>query len=249
MPVTPWDVRLGQRTLSLSAVTVGLAVVVDHVTRERGIPDAGGHIGVLPVVPLAVAVAAVVAVTPARTGGELTGLEALGVGPLRARVAAFVVAAALSVAAGAALGARGEVDALFPAPSRASDFRPDGAGRFVSPRKSVLVDEGDRLLRLPSAPEVVAPIVAVHRRLGAGLAVALTGLALGLFAIAPVRRSAARTGSTLAGFGAAQVLAFQLAGAGRLPPVWVGAPAALLFGLTLAELSRAGELRKPARWI
>ncbi|MBL8720178.1 MAG: hypothetical protein JNL79_29605 [Myxococcales bacterium] len=248
MPVSPWDLRLGLRTLSLSLVTVGLATVVDVVTRERGVPGTTATIGVLPVVPLAVAVAAVIAIAPARSGGELTGLVALGVSPLRARAAAFFVAAAISAGAGTLLAARGEVDALFPAPAHASDYRPEGDG-FVSPRKSVRVDAGDHLVRLPSAPAPSVPGEPAHRRIGAGLAVALAGLALALFAVAPVKRSAVRAASTLVGYGAAQVLAFQLSGAGQLPALLSGVPGALLFGLVLVELSRATELRKPARWI
>ncbi len=248
MKVSPWDVRLGLRTLSLSLVTVGLAFVVDAVTAERGLPGAPPSIGVWPVVPLAAAVAAAIAVVPARAAGELSSLVALGAEPLRTRAAAVAMAAALSVLAGGVFAVRGDVASLFPAPMLASDVHVAGE-RFVSPRKAVAVDEKDTLIRLREAPPLVPTASPAYRRVGAGLALGLAGLSLALYLVSPVRRTFQRAALTLIAYGTAQVLVFQLAGASRWPALGTGAPALALLLIVAFELLRSAELRKPSRWI
>ena len=246
--LSPWDVRLGLRTLSLSLVTVGIAFVVDAVTGERGLPGAPPSIGDWPVVPVAAAVAAAIAIAPARIAGELSSLVALGVEPLRTRLAAVVVAASLSGFAGAYFGARGDVASMFPAPMLASDVRVEGE-RFVSPRKGIAVDETDALIRLREAPIAASAAMPTHRRMGAGLALALAGASLALYLVAPVKRTFQRAALTIIVYGTAQVWVFQLAGANRWPALFTGAPAVALLLVVGLELLRSATLQKPSRWI
>lgn len=249
---TPWDLRLGARTVALSAVAIFALVVIERISTERGVaPGATGSIGVLPLVPIAAAIAAVIAIVPSASSGELRALASLGWSPWRARAGALSVATfiALFSAAGLSFGA-GDVGALFPAPTTSSDVRvvqtPDGPS-FTSARRGVVVGPDDVLVR--AAPPSSPPPPPHGLRLAAALAVALAGVALTLFGAAPVRRKLPFTIVALTLWGAAEVFAFQAAGAAAASPFVTPLPSLLLIAAVAIEQRRARALVREARWL
>jgi hypothetical protein len=187
--LSPYDLRLATRTLSLSVIAALIVAIVERITDERGVAAAGTggrSIGVLPLMPVACAVAVVIALAPMTASGELRALAALGCSPWRARFAAvataivIAVGSAVSFAAGAA-----DIAALFPPPVPAGDFRVEGSA-FVSDRRRLKVyptPEGDVLERTGPAPALSEAPPRDRRQLfGAMSAIALAGIALTLWA-------------------------------------------------------------------
>ena len=119
--------------------------LVERITDERGVAAAGTggrSIGVLPLMPVACAVAVVIALAPMTASGELRALAALGCSPWRARLAAVLTAIAIAVASAVSFAAGGaDIAALFPPAVPAGDFRVEGPA-FVSERRLLKVING-----------------------------------------------------------------------------------------------------------
>jgi hypothetical protein len=176
----PYDLRLAARTLALAGVALSVVALVEWITDERGVasPGTGGSsIGLLPLVPIAGAIAVLVTLAPASASGELRALAALGVSPLRVRLAPIVAASLLAIVAGGALLAlRIDVAPLFPTASVASDWRVetgDGGTWFTSERRHAAVGPDDRIVRsseeLPAGPTESLPR---NARVAAAIAIA-----------------------------------------------------------------------------
>lgn len=251
MRLAPWDVRLAARTLALAVVTLVAIALIEWFTSERGAATGttGAAIGPLPLAPVAAAVAVSIALVPARSSGELRALAAMGASPLRARLAALLVAAALGLVAAYAVGT-GRVDAtpLYPSARPPSDWRVD-AGEFVSARRRARL-AGDRFDRDPSLPELPRPEgLPAHGRAAAALAIALAAVALATFASSPLRRRPLRSILGFALYGATQVAAFQIVGARVLPAAVVAIPPAALLLLAALELDGERRLSADEAWL
>jgi hypothetical protein len=251
--VSAWDLRLAARTVALSAVAILALGVVESITNERGVGAAttSGSIGLLPLVPIAAAIAATIAVAPAETAGELRALLALGCSPWRARGGALAVSLLFACGAGAIVGAgRGDVSALFPTPMAASDYRvekTDDGAAFVSPRRGTIFRSDDVFER--AAPPAKPPEPPRRTRAAGALAIALAGIALTLFGLAPVKRRAPSTLLAIALWATAEVASFQLAGAGTLTPFVTLLPSLALVGVALFVARRAGTLLREESWL
>lgn len=254
--VSAWDLRLAARTVALSAVAILALGVVESITNERGVGTAtSGSIGLLPLVPIAAAIAATIAIAPAETSGELRALLALGCSPWRVRGGALAVSLLFACGAGAIVGAgRGDVSALFPTPMAASDYRvesSDEGAAFVSPRRGTILrsvsPEEDVFER--AAPPAKPPEPPRRTRAAGALAIALAGIALTLFGLAPVKRRAPSTLLAIALWATAEVATFQLAGAGALTPFVTLLPSLALVGVALFVARRAGVLLREESWL
>jgi hypothetical protein len=272
MRLAPWDVRLAARTLALAVVTLVAIALIEWFTSERGAATGttGAAIGPLPLAPVAAAVAVSIALVPARSSGELRALAAMGASPLRARLAALLVAAALGLVAAYAVGT-GRVDAtpLYPSARPPSDWRVDaGAGASASSASSVGAGDparsgaefvsarrrarlaGDRFDRDPTLPELPRPEgLPAHGRGAAALAIALAAVALATFASSPLRRRPLRSILGFALYGASQVAAFQIVGARMLPAAAVVIPPAALLLLAMLELHGERRLSADEAWL
>lgn len=254
--MSPFDLRLAMRTLTLTAIAALIVALVERITDERGVAAAGTggrSIGVLPLMPVACAVAVVIALAPMTASGELRALAALGCSPWRARFAAVVTAIAIALGAAVSFAAGGaDVAALFPPPVPAGDFRVEGSA-FVSDRRRIKVystPEGDVLERTGPPPSLGAAPPRDRRQLfGAMSAIGLAGVALTLWAAAPARRGAIRMLLTLTAWTVSEVLAFQAAGARALHPLYTAAPSVALLLLVLVEDRAARTLRRDEAWI
>jgi hypothetical protein len=256
MRLAPWDVRLAARTLALALVTLVAIALIEWFTSERG-PAAGttgAAIGPLPLAPIAAAVAVSIALVPSRSSGELRALAAMGASPLRARLAALVVAAALGLVGAIAVGT-GRVDAtpLYPSARPPSDWRVDVGARseaeFVSARRRARL-AGDRFDRDPSLPELAGPDgLPPHGRAAAAFAIALAAVALATFASSPLRRRPLRSILAFAIYGATQVAAFQIVGARVLPAMVVALPPAALLLIAALELHGERRLTADEAWL
>lgn len=267
MRPSPFDLRLAGRTLTLAVIASFIVSIVEAITDERGVAAAGTggrSIGVLPLMPIACAVAVVIALAPMTTSGELRALAALGCSPWRARFAAIATAIALSGAASIVIATRGtDVAALFPPPVPAGDFRVvvperreqpvDDNVSFVSARRRIRVSatpEGDLLERTGPPPEATAGAPLDRKQiLGAAAAIAFAGIALSIWAGAPIRRGVIRTLLTLTGWGVSEVLVFQAAGARALHPLATAVPSLALLLLVLIEDHLARRLSRDEAWI
>lgn len=261
MRLAPWDVRLAARTLALALVTLAAIALIEWFTSERGAAagTTGAAIGPLPLAPVAAAVAVSIALVPARSSGELRALAAMGASPLRARLAALVVAAALGLVGAIAIGT-GRVDAtpLYPSPRPPSDWRVVGGGggsearaqaEFVSARRRARL-AGDRFDRDPSLPELAKPEgLPPHGRAAAAIAIGLAAVALATFAASPLRRRPLRSILAFAIYGATQVAAFQIVGARALPAAVVAIPPAALLLLAMIELHGERRLSADEAWL
>lgn len=258
MRLAPWDVRLAARTLALAVVTLVAIALIEWFTSERGAAagTTGAAIGPLPLAPVAAAVAVSIALVPARSSGELRALAAMGLSPLRARLAALAVAAALGLVGAFAVGT-GRVDAtpLYPSARPPSDWRVDAGGgsgagaEFVSARRRARL-AGDRFDRDPSLPELPRPEgLPPHGRAAAALAIALAAVALATFASSPQRRRPLRSILGFALYGASQIAAFQIVGARVLPAAVVAIPPAALLLLAALELHGERRLSADEAWL
>lgn len=258
MRLSAYDVRLALRTLGLSILATSVVYLIAFVTDERGVatPGTGGRsIGVLPLVPVAAAIAVAITLAPARTAGELRALSALGVSPLRARLSPIAAAAFLSLAAGIGLfSQRIDVGPLFPPPAVASDVRvvraSSGAVAFVSDRDGIIVGDDDVLGTLAISPSTPGPMGLPERaRAAAALTVALAGLAMALWIASPLRRRPMRTLLTGAIYGGAQIAAFQSAGAHAVPAPATALPAFVLLVVALLEHRTVRSLAREEAWM
>jgi len=256
MRPSPLDLRLAGRTVTLTVIGAVVVAIVEAITDERGVAAAGTggrSIGVLPLMPVACAIAAVIALAPMTASGELRALASLGCSPWRARLGAIFTAIALSSTAATALAARGnDVAALFPPPVAASDFRVDTDGAFVSARRRIRVratPEGDVLERTGPPPGEVATPLSRKEVLGAAVAIALAGIALTVWAAAPFRRGVIRTLLTLTAWGVSEVLIFQAAGARALHPLATATPSLALLLLVVVEDHLVRRLSRDEAWI
>ena len=258
MRPAPYDYRLAARTLALSLVALSVVGLIEWITDERGIatPGTGGRsIGLLPLVPVAGAIAVLVALAPAQASGELRALSALGAAPLRARAAPIVTAALLACLAGlfVAAGAM-DVAPLFPPPSIASDYHVErnaqGEVEFVSARRHTVVDARDILARADDAPIDQPQGSSLPRNAvaAAALAIAAAGTALALWVGSPLRNRPLRTLLVGALYGAAQVAAFQSAGARAIPAFAIVVPSLLLLIVAVFE-HRAERLSRNDPWL
>lgn len=254
--MSPFDLRLATRTLTLSAIAALIVALVERISDERGVAAAGTggrSIGVLPLMPVACAVAVVIALAPMTASGELRALAALGCSPWRARAGAALTAILLTVAAaGSFVVGASDVAALFPPPVVAGDFRVENE-TFVSDRRRVRVrftEEGALLERTGPAPSLAPPPPRDRKQVaGAAAAIALAGIALSLWAASPARRGAIRMLLTLTAWGVSEVLAFQAAGARALHPLYTAAPSVALLFLVLIEDRFAQRLARDEAWI
>ncbi len=253
-----YDVRLALRTLGLSILATSVVWLIAFVTDERGVatPGTGGRsIGVLPLVPIAAAIAVAITLAPARTAGELRALSALGVSPLRARLSPIAAAGFLSLAAAIGLfSPKIDVSPLFPPPAIASDMRvvkaPSGAVAFVSDRDGIIFGDDGVLGLLAISPSAPGPMGTPERaRAAAALTVALAGLALSLWIASPLRRRPMRTLLTAAIYGGAQIAAFQSAGAHAIPALATALPALVLLVVALLEHRTAASLAREEAWM
>jgi hypothetical protein len=254
----PYDLRLAARTLALSGVALSVVGLIEWITDERGVatPGTGGRsIGLLPLVPVAAAIAVVVALAPAQSSGELRALSALGAPPLRARAAPIVTAALLACLAGlfVASGAM-DVSPLFPPPTVASDYHvehtAEGEVVFVSARRHTKIDSHDVLGRADDAPLEAPPSPSLprHAVAAAALAIAAAGTALALWVGSPLRSRPLRTLIVGALYGAAQVAAFQSAGARAIPALAIVVPPLFLLAVAVFE-HRAARLSRSDPWL
>lgn len=255
---SPWDLRLAARTIALAAIALCVVALIEAITDERGVAAAGTGgraLGVLPLVPIAGAVAVVIALAPTVSSGELRALAALGCSPWRARLSPIVCAGALAIAAaiGVASG-RTDLAALFPSAVEAGDLEVvhgDDGVSFVSERRRIRLGPGDALERTGPPPALDAARGAGDRAkaLGAALSIALAGIALAAWSGAPQRRGVIGSVLTLTGWGASQVLLFQAAGAGAVPPVATALPSAALLAVVAAQARASASLSRDERWI
>lgn len=252
--MSPFDLRLATRTLTLSAIAALIVALVERITDERGVAAAGTggrSIGVLPLMPVACAIAVLIALAPMTASGELRALAALGCSPWRARLAAIVTAAVLTIASALSFAAGAtDVAALFPPPVPAGDFRVVGP-TFVSARRHlrvVFTDEGELLERI--GQPVIAPATRDRRQVGGGAAaIAMAGLALSLWAASPARKGAIRTLLTLTAWGVSEVLVFQAAGARAIHPLLTALPSLALIVAVIIEDRLTQGLARDEAWI
>ena len=252
---SPYDLWLAARTVGLAAVALSVGVMVEWITDDRGIasPGTGGRsIGLLPLVPIASAVAVVIALVPSSTSGELRALGALGASPWRARLPAIgagsilALAAALAIIAGAM-----DVRPLFPGATRASDVRIEqtAAGpTFVSDRRRVRVGVDEVLTRTSNEPAPSdAPLLPAHARGALALAVAVSGVALAAWVSSPLGRRPLRALLVGTVYGIAQITAFQAAGAHVVPALLTVAPPLMLLAVAWIEHRTVGRLGRAPR--
>ena len=257
MRPAPYDLKLAARTLALSVVALSIVGLIEWITDERGIatPGTGGRsIGLLPLVPVAGAIAVLVALAPAQASGELRALSALGAAPLRTRAAPIVTAALLACLAGGLVAAGAmDVAPLFPPPSIASDYKmardERGDAVFVSARRHTVVDANDVLARADDAPiDASTPPLPRHAVAAAALAIAFAGAAMALWVGSPLRNRPLRTLLVGAIYGALQVAAFQSAGARAIPALSIVVPSLLLAIVAFFE-HRATRLSRNDPWL
>jgi hypothetical protein len=232
-------------------VALTVVVLVEWITDERGVasPGTGGRsIGVLPVVPLACAVAVLVALAPAATSGELRALASLGAPPWRARLAPIVTASALAVVSAIAIGAGAmDVRPLFPRSAPASDVRAttneDGSTTFASERRHVHVGPDEVLVRDAFVPsDATSSDLPNHARAATALAVALAGIALATWVSSPMRKRPIRTLLIGVCYAVGLIASFQVAGARAAPALLVLlVPSLALLGIALVEWRGSGR--------
>ena len=247
---SPWDLRLAARTAALSSVALLVVVLVEWITDERGVasPGTGGRsIGVLPLVPLAGAIAVLVALAPARSSGELRALASLGAPPWRGKIAPIVTASVMAVVSAIAIGAGGmDVRPLFPRSAPASDVRAatnaDGSTTFSSERRHVHVGPDDVLVRdAVVSPDASSSDLPNHARAATALAVALAGIALATWVASPKRSKPIRTLLVGVTYAVGLVASFQVAGARAAPALLVlMVPSLALFGIAMVEWRGSG---------
>lgn len=258
MRIAPYDLRLAARTLALAVVALAVVALVEWITDERGVatPGTGGRsIGLLPLVPIAGAIAVVVALAPAQSSGELRALAALGASPLRARLSPIVAATLLAIASALAVaGGCMDVAPLFPPSTTATDYRVekrgDGGVAFVSERRRVRVE--DDVIAREREPKVTGDAssgLPPHAVAAAALTIALAGCGLAAWVGSPFRRRPLRTLVVGALYGAAQVAAFQSAGARAIPALAIVAPSILLLAVAAFEHRASARLRPEDSWI
>lgn len=228
----PYRVWLGTRVALANVAILLLALAISAATDEGGVPLASRIGRVLPLVPLASALAVKAVLASAKTRGEIGALAALGTSPHT--VATTGVLAALVaplVAALALLSGRAPVEGFFPAPPAAPRVLVAERG-FVSHDLAIAIDERGELSPLAgaAAPPGADPLPR-NARGGAAAAVLVGSLALGL-ALARERSKSVHHAPAVLLLVAA-LLAFQLAAA-RLVSAF--APLAPMLALLLVEL-------------
>jgi hypothetical protein len=254
--MSPFDVRLATRTLTLSAIAALVVALVERITDERGVAAAGTggrSIGVLPLMPVACAVAVLIALAPMTASGELRALASLGCSPWRARLPAIATASIITVVSAVSFAAGGaDVAALFPPPVPAGDFRVENSS-FVSDRRHIRISfpaDGELLERVGPPPPSTASMPRDRKQvLGGASAIALAGIALSLWAASPSRRGAIRMLLTLTAWGASEVLVFQAAGARAVHPLLTALPSVALALLVIVEDRASQKLAREEAWI
>jgi hypothetical protein len=232
-------------------VALLVVVLVEWITDERGVasPGTGGRsIGVLPLVPLAGAIAVLVALAPAATSGELRAIASLGAPPWRGRLAPIVTASALAILSAIAIGAGAmDVRPLFPRSAPASDVRmlqsDDGSTSFASERRHVHVGADDVLVRDAIVPpDATSSDLPSHARAATALAVALAGIALATWIASPMRKRPIRTLLVGVTYAVGLIASFQVAGARAAPALLVlMVPSLALMGIALVEWRNSGR--------
>jgi len=258
MRVAPWDLRLAARTVALATVALGIVGLVEWITDERGVASPGSSggrsIGLVPLVPLAGAVAVAIALAPARTSGEQRALAALGASPFRVRAPATFAAIALAaIAALFVISGRIDVSPLFPSSAPASDWHVEPGSNppsFVSTRRHAQVDADDVLSHTEERQgERARSIDTSKRTSAAAIAIFGAGAALALWMSSPMRRKPLRTVVMGAVYGAAQVATFQSVGAGALPAIVTAIPPIALLLVAFLELRAERTLPENETWL
>jgi hypothetical protein len=231
--LTAWDVKVAGRTLALVAVAFVGALLLGAATDEGGVAWIDRVARTLPVLPIAGAVGAWLAMSPLRTRGDLRALAAIGRNPwqiarpaIAASIAAHVVAAALALSSSVA------VSTFYPRASARPPvvFRD---GDFVDEGKGVRIHTDGTM----TGAEIIAPpqrdrVPPLGRVTVAGVLL-LAGMALPMWALALGRRRV-RPALAIAATGGATIFCFHAAAVGALPALTAVVPSgALLVGAAL----------------
>ncbi len=235
---TPYDKRLFGRGLLFTLVALALLGLLSAATDEGGVALLERIGRVLPLVPVAAAMATGLVVAQQRSRGEERALSAMGARPERTSAPAALGASLVALAAALAigLGPALPIGGFFPQPPNAPAYRDEGT-RFVSTGEGIAVDLEGEIEIIEKRSEVSLPLPRGARG-SAAITTALSGLALCL-AIARTRReNLGRSIAVISAFAVATLLAFQLAAASRLTPVASTVPAALVLGATLRSYRR-----------
>ncbi len=241
----PYLAGLVRQTLVAELVLAVVGFAVSAATDEGGVPLTERLGRVLPLAPVAAALAALLVTRRLRQKGEERALASLGQAPAQLAVVCALAAMALPALAATALAAgRAEVRGFYPTPPAAPVFR-EGAMGFVSDELGIEVRAGGELVptaqRAPEAARSPA-----YARLAASTATLLAGLALALAAARP--RASPTLAAVLPSLLAVVVtlLLFQLAAAGRISALFAGAPPlALLTFEVFAYRASAWPSRSP----
>ena len=199
----------------------------------------------LPLAPVCAMLGAWTALLPTRARGEILALAALGRTPWQNARGAIAGGFAVAAIAAAAIAWAPPVDVagFFPVAPGGDDYA-FVAGAFVDPAAGVRIERSGAPVALASAHAAGtprAPAIPGHGRAAAGLATALTGLALPMIAASTGRGRRARTAIGVGALAVVTTLLFQAAAAAR-----VSALAAIL--PTAALLAIAVSRYYPARW-
>lgn len=237
----PYRRWLVARVLLAETVVLALVFAISAATDEGNVTFFVRLGRVIPLVPLAAAVAVYAVMAGVRKRGEARALESLGVSPRTLSLVCVLAASVLPGLAALSLGS-GNVDVrgYFPPPPAAPEIRVVESG-FVSADLGVAVTtEGVLSAYVEPANTLHAPPRAnlpTHARAAAGLTTLLVGVALSLTS-ARARRRLVDLVPPLA-CAAAVLVSFQLAAAGLGSAFLATVPAMALLALELRAYRRA----------
>lgn len=222
--LTPYDVVLARRAAGIGALLAAVAFVLVAATDEAASTLAGRLARLSALLPIAGGIGASIACAQARSRGEASALEAVGVPPFTALRGASL-GGALVGAVGAAVVLVGSVDLspLFPRVALAPAWRTVAEG-FADPARGIVVLPSGELLR--RTPDAIAAAAFEAPRFATALALFVAAVAVPAWSAAPSRPS--RRLVVALAVATAAVAAFHLVGAGRLPPIALVVPPALL---------------------
>lgn len=230
----PYRSWLVARVVFANIALISLVFLVSAATDEGNLTLAVRVGRVLPLVPIASAIAVKVVLAGVKSRGEITALGALGASPREIALAcAFAALVAPVLAALAIVTARVDVDGFYPAPPAAPVVAPAAAGGgFVSGDLGITIDDAGEPHALTSpAPTSPPSALPLHAPAAAALTTLVASLALALAFAREKSRLVLHVPAVVALVLA--LVAFQLAAAKLLPAFAAAVP---MLGLLAIEV-------------
>ncbi len=229
----PYRSWLVARVVFANIALISLVFLVSAATDEGNLTLAVRVGRVLPLVPIASAIAVKAVLTGVKSRGEITALGALGASPREIALGcAFAALVAPVLAALAIVTARVDVDGFYPAPPAAPVVAPAAGGGFVSGDLGITIDDaGEPHVLTSPAPTSPPSALPLHARAGAALTTLVASLALALAFAREKSRLVLHVPAVAALVLA--LVAFQLAAAKLLPAFAAAVP---MLGLLAIEV-------------